>query len=224
MHLVGIDTLIFDFDGTLATCPYDFTRMRQVILDTARAHGIAPDDLGDHGLLEAIEHGVQLLGEDQLRAAAFREEATRELGALEYEAAEFTYLLPGVVAALERLQAAEYRLGIVTRNSSAAVARIIGETRLPFAALLCREDVRHPKPHVDHVSQMLRLLDAHPEVALMIGDHPMDIETGQAAGMRTVAVLTGQTDEARLRAAHPDLLLPSVLELTALLLDGHAAA
>lgn len=218
VRLVGITTLVFDFDGTLATCPYDFDHMRQAILHSALAHGIDPAQLAGLGLLESIEAGIELLGADQLRSAAFREEATRRLGAIEYEAAACTHLLPGVPEALAALHAADYRLGIVTRNSSAAVARIIGETPLAVDALLCREDVRRPKPHPEHVEQMLHLLHSTPALSLMVGDHPMDVEVGKAVGMRTVAVLTGQSDAEALRAAEPDLLLPSVLDLVALLL------
>ncbi len=218
MHLLGITALVFDFDGTLATCPYDFAHMRRVVLDAARAHGLDPLHLGELGLLETIAAGAELLGADQLRAAAFRDEAMGRLSALEYEAAAVTRLLPGVVEALAALRQAGYRLGIVTRNSSAAVARIIGDAPLPFDALLCREAVHRPKPHPAHVLEMLHLLERTPAVTLMVGDHPMDIEMGHAAHMPTVAVLTGQSDAAALTAAHPDLLLPSVLELAGMLL------
>ena len=217
MRIIGITTLVFDFDGTLATCPLDFAQMRRVVLETALSHGINPTRLGNLGLLETIEVGVELLGPEQLRSAAFREEATHRLSALEYEAAAQTELLPGVVAALGKLRRAGFRLGIVTRNSAAAVRRIIGDSQLPFDAILCREDVRQPKPHPAHVREMLQLLHAQPETSLMVGDHPMDIEMGHAAGMRTVAVLTGQSDEAALSAVHPDLLLQNVLVLVEML-------
>jgi len=218
MQLIGLNTLVFDFDGTLATCPYDFAYMRQAVLRAARVHGLDERQLGEHGLLETIARGAELLREDELRAVAFREEATHALSAIEYEAAAITRLLPGTLPALTALRAAGFRLGIVTRNSSAAVARIIGDTPLPFDALLCREDVRQPKPHPAHVHEMLHLLHSSPALSLMVGDHPMDIAMGQAADMRTVAVCTGQSSPEELDAAHPDLLLPSIVELTALLL------
>ncbi len=220
MKLVGITALVFDFDGTLATCPYDFAHMRREVLRTVLEHGLDPQALGQLGLLETIDAGAELLGEDQVRAQAFRQEAMRRLSAVEFEAAARTVLLPGIVAAVERLRLAGYHIGIVTRNSAVAVAQIIGDNPLHFDALLCREDVRRPKPHPEHVQQMLHLLAGTPALSLMIGDHPMDIEMGHAAGMGTVAVLTGQSSEADLRAAHPDLLLPSVLVLTEMLLGA----
>ncbi len=213
-----ITTLVFDFDGTLANCPYDFAQMRRAILSTAQEFGLAPAQLDGFGLLESIAEGKRLLGDDEDCAGAFHELAMHRLCAIEYEAAAETFLLPGVIQALQRLREAGYRMGVVTRNSAVAVERIIGDIALPVDALLTREAVVHPKPHPAHAEQMLALLASTPVQSLMVGDHPMDIQMGKQAGMGTVAVLTGQSSEAVLRASAPDLLLPSVLELAAMLL------
>lgn len=215
-----ITTLIFDFDGTLANCPYDFAYMRQSIMGTACEFGLAPARLDSFGLLESIAEGTRLLEDDTGRAGAFRELAISRLSAIEYEAAAETHLLPGVTQALLRLRGAGYRLGIVTRNSAAAVERVIGNIALPVNALLTREAVAYPKPHPMHAEEMLALLKSTPAQSLMVGDHPTDILMGKQVGMGTVAVLTGQSSEADLRASAPDWLLPSVLELTAMLFDG----
>jgi phosphoglycolate phosphatase len=215
----AVRTLVFDFDGTLVTCPYDFPQMRRVVVETAGSYGLQAADLGrDAGLLEMVEQGAAALV-DPLQATSFRDTALANLRALEYEAAAYTVLLPGVVDALTALRAGGYRLGIITRNSSAAVARIIGTTDLPVEYILSREAVERPKPHPEHVERMLRLLASTPATALMVGDHPMDIAVGKAAGMYTAAVLTGQTDAVTLRAAAPDLLLSSVVELAGVLLQ-----
>ncbi|HEX2950970.1 MAG TPA: HAD family hydrolase [Armatimonadota bacterium] len=215
-----LHAIVFDFDGTLATCPYDFVRMREAVLSVARAYGIAPEQLGpDTGLLESIEYGTCLLQADDDRATDFHREAMASLCALEYEAAAYTHLLPGTAQALADLHDAGYRLGVITRNSTAAVMRILGETKLPVEKILCRENVQHPKPHPEHVERMLSILQHAPAASLMVGDHPMDVETGKAAGMYTAAVLTGQTGEPALRAAEPDLLFPSVVELVETLLN-----
>jgi phosphoglycolate phosphatase len=223
MKLIGLRAVVFDFDGTLATCPYDFQKMRRAVLAAVVEHGIDPVKVANLGLLETVETGATLLGEDQLRSAAFREDAMARLGTIEMEAAVLTRLLPGVVEALGRLRAAGYQLGIVTRNSVTAVKMIIGDARLPFDAMLCREDVRNPKPHPAHVLQMLHLLASAPEMALMVGDHPMDIEMGQAAGMRTVAVPTGQSSREELSAVNPDLLVNDVVELAGMLVTTGTA-
>jgi len=97
---------------------------------------------------------------------------------------------------------------------------ILGDVALPVKVILCREDVERPKPHIDHMRQALMALKVSPVHGLMVGDHPTDIQMGKAAGMATVAVLTGQTGEEDLRTAEPDLVLPSVLALAQVLTQG----
>lgn len=218
MQFDGITSIIFDFDGTLATCPYDFKRMREALLVTAEEYGMTRAQLAGFGLLETIEEGAALLATDAERAQAFRDVAMQRLEEIEMEAAVKTRLLPGITDALEGLHTLGFRLGIVTRNSTTAVRLILGETILPVRTILCREDVPNPKPHIDHVRRALHHLDDLPVHAMMVGDHPTDIQMGKAAGMATVAVLTGQSSEDDLRAAEPDLLLPNVLALSQILL------
>ncbi len=214
-----VNTLVFDFDGTLATCPYDFPRMRRAVTRVAASFGLGAEHFStESGLLELIELGIAALA-DPLQAKEFRTAALDSLSALEFEAAEHTVLLPGVLDALTALRGDGYRIGIITRNSSAAVARVIGTVQLPVEFTLCREAVKRPKPHPEHVQHMLRLLKGTPARSLMVGDHPMDVATGKAAGMFTAAVLTGQSDAETLSAAKPDMLLLSVVALAEMLLQ-----
>jgi phosphoglycolate phosphatase-like HAD superfamily hydrolase len=53
-----------------------------------------------------------------------------------------------------------------------------------------------------------------PGEAVMVGDSPIDIATGRAAGVRTLAVCYGNSPRERLLAAGPDALLESFSELT----------
>jgi hypothetical protein len=46
--------VIFDLDGTLVSCPYDFAGMRQAVLDVARLFGLPVEKLTGMGVLEAI--------------------------------------------------------------------------------------------------------------------------------------------------------------------------
>jgi phosphoglycolate phosphatase-like HAD superfamily hydrolase len=56
-----------------------------------------------------------------------------------------------------------------------------------------------------------------PESCVMIGDTPVDIRAGKAAGAQTVGVLSGFSHEPELRHAGADLILPSINELVDLL-------
>ena len=78
-------------------------------------------------------------------------------------------------------------------------------------------DGRAPiKPDPSVIFALLKTHEVVPEAALMIGDSPIDIETGRRAGITTAIVSHGFSDEAQLRAARPDALVrdfPSLLPL-----------
>lgn len=86
MQFDVITGIIFDFDGTLATCPYDFTYMRQCILETAEEFGLERERLAGFGLLEAIKEGAERLASaEPAQASEFHQLAMERLGAIEYE-------------------------------------------------------------------------------------------------------------------------------------------
>jgi len=59
--------------------------------------------------------------------------------------------------------------------------------------IVTRDDIKHVKPHVDHVNKILKMMDIPGENTLTVGDHPTDIMAGKAAGTYTAGVLTGRT-------------------------------
>jgi len=52
-----------------------------------------------------------------------------------------------------------------------------------------------------------------PTSTLMVGDHPLDIETGRQAGTFTAGVLTGHFQEIDFLRAGADLVLPRAVDL-----------
>jgi len=175
-------------------------------------------------MLEGIDRGAELLGGDSEAARAFREEAEEILLELEIEDAERAHLLDGSSAALSALHQAGVKIAIITRNCRQVVARIIGSAAMPHDALLTREEVSHVKPHESHLRLALAAIDVSPERAVMVGDHPIDMETGRRLAMRTVGVLTGNSTEAELRSAGADAVLPGVVEVARLICQARTRA
>ena len=60
---------------------------------------------------------------------------------------------------------------------------------------------------------MLKQLDVPPDRAAMVGDHPMDIQTGRDAGARTIGVLTGYSRAEALHRAGADFLLNGAADI-----------
>jgi phosphoglycolate phosphatase len=203
---------LFDLDGTLVHTPIDFAGMKRSVLDLAQDYGLDPDALAQYDILGIIEEAERAL-EGAPLPPPFRREAEHALTRYELEAASVAEEIPGAIPTLAGLKARGKAVGIVTRNSRAAVAVALGRVDLPHDLLLTRDDVPRVKPHPDHLLDAARRLGAEPGMCAMVGDHPMDVRAARAAGMFAVGVQTRDPSPEAFRAAEPDLLLPGVGDL-----------
>jgi HAD superfamily hydrolase (TIGR01509 family) len=78
-------------------------------------------------------------------------------------------------------------------------------------------DVERTKPAPDLVQTAIEKIGGGP--AVMVGDSPWDCEAARAAGVQTIAVLTGGFSEAELRAAGAIAVFGSIVELRERLRD-----
>jgi phosphoglycolate phosphatase len=73
-----------------------------------------------------------------------------------------------------------------------------------------REDIRKVKPDPAHVREALHLLGVEPEDALMVGDHPTDIQAGNAQNVKTVGVLSGRTGAKAFQEARASFIFEDI--------------
>jgi len=130
-------------------------------------------------------------------------------------------LLPGARRVLAQL-ARHHTLGLVTSGDRERVHRQLREFELwdRFAARVCSGDTRLRKPHPAPLRLALRLMGLRATNTIYVGDSPEDLQMARSAGVRAaIAILGPFPTEKRLRAAKPDLLLASITELPAALLQ-----
>jgi HAD superfamily hydrolase (TIGR01509 family) len=81
-------------------------------------------------------------------------------------------------------------------------------------------DVESTKPAPDLVHAAMSRVDSDPGDAVMVGDTPWDVKAAGAAGVSTLAVMTGGFSHAELREAGAAAIYESVAELTERLDDS----
>ncbi len=199
-----IECFVFDFDGTLAELRLDFAAMKQQLNTLGgRYLACAPPE----PFLPALEWVSYLEGEIGKRGgdpAGFRSEALALIGGMEMEAAKSGALFPFTRPLLKMLRAKGVKTAIITRNSEAAVRVVFPDLYEFCPTFLARDHVRSPKPDPAHAIYALECVRAVPREAIMIGDHPLDIQTGKAAGMWTGGVCSGSATRCDLLAAGAD--------------------
>ncbi len=213
--LLRLDAVVFDLDGTLVQLTIDFDQMRIEVLEIVVRYGVKIDARRQRLFtLELIADIAAELNQcSPRRAACFEAEANAAIEAIEVEAAQRADLFPGVPELLDWLHERGLKLGIITRNCRAAAGAVLELLEPLMGVVLTRDDVPVVKPDPQHLHLALEALGVRGERTLMVGDHPLDVVTGQAVGAFTAAVLRpGETPE-RYAAVSPDLVLSSVLEL-----------
>jgi len=83
--------------------------------------------------------------------------------------------------------------------------------------MMTREEGFSPKPEPDGILECLRRMEVQPSHAITIGDTPLDIRAGKAAGTLTIGVLSGIGTQAQLEAEAPTAIIKDILQLLPLL-------
>lgn len=211
------EAIIFDMDGTLADSIEQYCRMARDVTDLTGAPPVPRERVlalmgsGQPDLLR------RLLPDDFPDAEAALERAVRLRLRGWMRSLDDVDPLPGCIELLRHLHRKGYRLGIATSSGRALPYLDRWGVRELFSAIVGREDVRNRKPHPEPVLLCLAGLGAETGRALYVGDSPIDIAAGRAAGVRTVGVLTGTSPRHVLETEGPDHILASAVELRGLL-------
>ncbi len=185
--------MLFDLDGTLVDTAADFTA---VLDDMTRAAGTRP--VPYDAIHQTVSNGARALVE--LAFGITQEDPQFQshlatLLALYSQRIEDTQatLYPGMDSLLQKMEAKDIKWGVVTNKPVLYARPLLANLQLleRCASLVCPDDVTHTKPHPEPLLLACTQLGLRPENVIYVGDHPRDIEAGNAAGMYTIAVTYG---------------------------------
>lgn len=209
--LDGVTAVVFDFDGTLAELNIDFPPIYVRLFALADRFGVDRSRLSERYLIELIDEMTAQLSDGP--SAKFYAEATGLVVDEEVASAGRASLFSGTRDLLTSLRSGGIAVGLVTRNCEAAVKTVFPDVEAMVDAFVPRERTERVKPDPAHLVKTLGLLHVAAERAAMVGDHPIDIESARAAGMRPVGVTTGKIGRDELLTAGAALVLASADDL-----------
>ena len=126
---------------------------------------------------------------------------------------EKTKLLPNVSTALEILSE-KAKLALITMRS-VPKENIVNELKhfgiaQYFTHIVTALDTHKPKPSPEALIKCVKAIDVQICDCIIVGDSISDIRAGNAAGAKTVAVLSGLFSREELAKERPDLILKDV--------------
>jgi len=116
---------------------------------------------------------------------------------------------PGAAELLRALLDAGIRTGLVTSKTTVRRdldGRLAGLDDL-LECIITGDDVQRGKPDPEGIARAIAVLGGTPETTAYIGDGPVDVHAGKAAGVRTIAISHGLHDAEELTPTEPDFLL-----------------
>lgn len=131
-------------------------------------------------------------------------------------------IIQGADGILKMMSANGLKMGLVTSTQKHYLEtkmlplKNAGVDKL-FEVIITSDDVKQRKPAPDPLLACAQQLELKPANCVYVGDTTTDMQSGRAAGMRTVAVLTGFDDYESLKKERPDAIIDSIANLTEVL-------
>jgi pyrophosphatase PpaX len=215
----GFDPVVFDLDGTVVDTVElivdSFRYATRTVLGT-----VLPDEVITAGVGQPLMAQMERLSAEHAQDLY---DVYREYNHRRHD--ELIRGYEGVAEVLGALRAAGRRLGIVTsksKDTTAMAFRAVG-LREHFDVVITASDTAAHKPSPEPLRLCLEQLGAPARGSLYVGDAPVDIQAGRAAGMATAAVAWGVFGREALLATGPDYWLADPRELLGLCLRGEGS-
>ncbi len=128
-------------------------------------------------------------------------------------------LLPEVYETLEKISKKKIPMGIATSLWGDPIFKLLekhGVHRF-IKTVVTKPDVSRNKPAPDMVIECAKRLGFPPENCMYVGDSPLDVKAGKAAGMITVAIPTEVSNMETLKQEKPDFIIEKMGKLTSIL-------
>lgn len=212
----NIQLVVFDLDGTLVDAYQAVAgSVNHMLVQIGRPR------MDDESIKRAVGWGVRHL------VATFvdEEEIDRALSIYRQHHARAlksgTTWLPGAKQLLDTLKERGYKLAIASNRPTRFTHIILKHLKAQhmFDHVLCADKVARAKPAADMLKQILEYASLSPDEAVYVGDMFIDIETGHAAGVKTVAVVTGASRREELIPLKPHAVIDRVSEVAEIVED-----
>ncbi|MBA4391067.1 MAG: hypothetical protein C0399_09025 [Syntrophus sp. (in: bacteria)] len=187
---MAIKLIIFDLDGTLINSIEDITNALNYAFQPCGVNDLTPAEVapligeGPSKLIQDVLAKYNLLSDKEALVARFLDYYTSHPTVK-------TVPYPGTRETLETLKA--LKMAIVTNKTEEISRKTLKTFALDayFDMIIGVDTIAERKPSPVPVLHVLSAFNITPEEAIIVGDSEVDIQTGKASNVRTVAVTHG---------------------------------
>ncbi len=124
-------------------------------------------------------------------------------------------VLPGVKDLLRDLKKEGLKLSVASNRPTEFTCFILKILKIDlfFDLVLCADKVKHPKPFPDLLLETAKFFRLKSSQVLYVGDMIIDVQTGQRAKVKTIAVATGSNTKNELASVKPYQLIDDILRV-----------
>ena len=133
------------------------------------------------------------------------------------QTAKYMHCFPRVKETLKKLKK-KYKIAILSNAKHKEICATLQHVKIKenyFDLIIGNDDVTHPKPAPDEMIKAEQLLKI--KKGYMVGDSIYDVRAGNKAGLKTIAVLTGNHSRKELKKEKPWKIIKSLKELPKIL-------
>jgi 2-phosphoglycolate phosphatase len=189
--LGNLSAVLFDLDGTLLDTAPDLVNAVNIV---CTEQSVAPPDF-DTAARQVSNGAIGLtrLAFPHADTATQTQLCARLVEVYADNICIHTKPYPGMLEVLEHLNAESIPWGIVTNKMRRLAVPILETLGLlgSCKTVVGGDTAARNKPHPDPIHHALQELGYAAETVVYVGDHQKDVQAGQAAGTRTVAVSWG---------------------------------
>jgi phosphoglycolate phosphatase len=215
IRLDNIDTMLFDYEGTLVDFQWKLSEAVDETLKMLCDIGFAKNRILSRRystlMTEAMQGGVEIgLQPDQVR-----EKIGCVYDRYDEDALTRWSLRPGAKDFLHAIRTKGVRTGLVSNVGGKTLKKALSKLGLEgyFDIALSRNDVRNLKPNPDGLNFAIERLGANKDKSIFMGDSLDDVNAARNADLRVIIITEGENIKEDILAAKPDYVIKGYEEL-----------
>ncbi|KAH9053300.1 phosphatase [Lactarius vividus] len=210
------DAILFDMDGTLIDSTPGVVAAWELFAETYPTINVQEILKNTHGVrtIETVRMFCGVTDPEKLEVTSpALHLRTAIITTSQEEGREGITLLPGVRTLIDKLGDSKHWTicTSATRGYGSAALEVVGI--VPPETIVFAEDVARGKPQPDPYLLGAKRCGVRPEKCLVVEDAPAGVQSGRAAGCKTLAVATSHSRE-RMVASRPDYLVENLSSVT----------